>query len=437
MAAVFLLSNLAFPIFDALANQTATVIGDTVNIRSGPSTSYSITARVTKGQELEVIKNSNGWYNVRLSNGQVGWIAGWLVSIQSNQQIASSSKTVVITVSSANIRSGPGLNYSPVSYGKAGDRFKVVAEQGTWFKIQLNNGKQAWISSTVVKVESSQSSSQPEAPKVSEAAKEVVVSENSERLVISGAAWVNIRTGPGTNNNILTTLAAGTELTGLQLSNGWYKVRLSDQREGWIYATYTKKLALPSPVSRGGNGPLYGKVIVLDPGHANFNQWGVNPGAVGLTGLKESDVVLDISLKLRSILTAQGAKVIMTHTGTTNLTLAGRADLANANGADIFVSVHANANTNRSFKGTSTFYYGATSTRLAQSIQSSLVGQLNTRDIGILYGNFTVIKNTTMPSVLVETAFISNPEEEALLATDSFRTQTAQGIASGIQAYFK
>ena len=357
LAAVFLLSNLAFPIFDALANQTATVTGDTVNIRSGPSTSYSITAKVTKGQKLEVIKNSNGWYNVRLSNGQVGWIAGWLVSVQSNQQTVSSSKTVVITVSSANIRSGPGVNYSAVSYGKFGDRFKVTGQQGSWFKIQLNNGKQAWISSTVIRVENSQSSSKPE-----------------------------------------------------------------------------PTLSTPS---RGGNGSLYGKVIVLDPGHANLNQWGVNPGAVGLTGLKESNVVLDISLKLRNILTAQGAKVIMTHTGTTNLTLAGRADLANTNGADIFVSVHANANTNRAIKGTSTFYYGANSARLAQSIQTNLVGQLNTRDIGILYGNFTVIKNTKMPSVLVETAFISNSQEEALLATDSFRTKTAQGIASGIQAYFK
>src|SRR5690606_37535935 len=139
----------------------------------------------------------------------------------------------------------------------------------------------------------------------------------------------------------------------------------------------------------------------------------------------------------------EGATVIMTRTGsTTNLDLAGRARIANDNNADIFVSIHCNSSTNPAISGTSTYYYApqdsvlgaqrAARQRLATLVQRELVAQLGRRDIVILAANFAVLPETTVRSILVETAFISNKEEEQQLATEEFRAKAARGIANGI-----
>lgn len=187
---------------------------------------------------------------------------------------------------------------------------------------------------------------------------------------------------------------------------------------------------------------LSGRTIVVDPGHGEYNQYGVNPGAVGPTGLHEREVAVDISKKLARILRDKGAQVILTHEGTTNLSLAGRAQLANNNNADIFLSIHANANVNRNIGGTMTFYHNGgpnawQSQQLARTIQNDLVRKIGLRDIGIDTANFSVLRHSNMPAALVETAFISNYYEESLLADPNFRTRTAEGIANGVVRYFQ
>ena len=139
----------------------------------------------------------------------------------------------------------------------------------------------------------------------------------------------------------------------------------------------------------------------------------------------------------------------MTHsTGQTYLSLAGRADVANRINADIFVSIHCNSHTNPAISGTSVYYYAPTwhsqlssqrwlRQRLATYIQNEVVKSAGRKNLGILEENFAVLRETTVPSVLVEMAYLSNPEEERLLATDSFRNQIAWGIFKGIEAYFK
>jgi len=159
-------------------------------------------------------------------------------------------------------------------------------------------------------------------------------------------------------------------------------------------------------------------------------------------------VNLDVALQLQQLLTQQGAKVIMTHaTGTTYLSLAGRADIANKRDADIFISIHVNSNTNTTYSGTSVYYYAPTwdinlsSQRwlrqtLASSVQAELVKAGGRKDLGIMEANFAVLRKTTVPSILIETAFVSNQEEERLLNTTAFKTKLAWGIYKGIEKYF-
>jgi len=171
--------------------------------------------------------------------------------------------------------------------------------------------------------------------------------------------------------------------------------------------------------------------IFIDPGHG-----GTDPGAVNQNfGITEASVNLDTANRLNNILTARGYETRMSRTTDTFVGLRERAEMANDWGADYFISVHSNANDNPSANGTETLYHrnNTRGERLANEIQKELILQTNRTDRGIVERpNLAVLRLTNMPAVMAELAFISNPEEAALLSTPEFRQKAAQGIADGI-----
>ena len=169
--------------------------------------------------------------------------------------------------------------------------------------------------------------------------------------------------------------------------------------------------------------------IFLDAGHG-----GTNPGAIGVNGLKESEVTLDVALRCGRILQSQGYTVNYSRTSEVIVSLAERARLANQWGADYFVSIHCNSNTNPIYKGTESFFYraGSVAEDFALVVNTALVDAINTRDLGVFSANFAVLRLTRMPAILVELAFLSNPEEAELLSQSTFRQRCAEGIARGI-----
>lgn len=199
----------------------------------------------------------------------------------------------------------------------------------------------------------------------------------------------------------------------------------------------------PLPPSSSGpiqdTGVLRGKVIVVDPGHG-----GSNPGAVAFN-TREADNNLAVALKLRDKLARAGAKVIMTRS--TDRTVApegsslgeelqARVDIAEANHADIFVSVHSNSNPDPRIAGAMTFYPSGRSQSLALEVQSALIESTNAVDKGVAPATFYVLRNTSMPSILVEMGFVTNEQEAKKLQDDSYRNSIAQGIYNGIVRYF-
>lgn len=172
--------------------------------------------------------------------------------------------------------------------------------------------------------------------------------------------------------------------------------------------------------------------IVIDPGHG-----GKDPGAVGPTGLKESDVVLDVCARVSSLL-GRGFEVLLTRTADTTTGLNTRSNLANRQNADILVSVHCNAAANRQAHGVETFCYkkGGTGEKLASIIQKHMIAKTGLRDRGVKTGNLHMVREPKMPACLVELAFISNPAEERLLRSDDFKAACSLAIAQGIAEYF-
>jgi N-acetylmuramoyl-L-alanine amidase len=255
-------------------------------------------------------------------------------------------------------------------------------------------------------------------------------------MVTVTADSLNIRPDPSTNRQPIGSLSRGQKVEVLKEQNNWLQVKLPDGRVGWVSGAYVDRhSSSPSPSS--SKGSLSGKVIVLDPGHG-----GHDPGAVGVTGLREKDVVLDVALRAAKQLRAKGAKVVMTRDTDVFIPLTQRVAIAEAAGANVFVSVHANAYPSAQIGGTETYYYGykassGASRDLATHIQRRLVGSLGLRDIGVKDANFLVIRQTSMPSTLLELGFLSNAHEESLMRTDEFRQNAADGIVRGLLDYFK
>ncbi|WP_462331991.1 N-acetylmuramoyl-L-alanine amidase family protein [Schwartzia sp. (in: firmicutes)] len=197
-------------------------------------------------------------------------------------------------------------------------------------------------------------------------------------------------------------------------------------------------------VRRGFVDGLKGRHIVVDPGHG-----GTDRGATGPSGLLEKDVTLEVSLKLRDILENSGAIVTLTReddrdvwgpTATDSQELQARSDVGeNTPGTEVFLSVHCNAFSSASSHGTETYYYYGKSwldELLAQNLQEAMLEHNGLHDRGVKATRFYVLTHTSMPAALVELAFITNYEEEALLGDDAFQEEMAMALAEGLANYF-
>ena len=228
--------------------------------------------------------------------------------------------------------------------------------------------------------------------------------------------------------------------------------------------------------AKGTGRPAIGKIrrIVVDPGHG-----GHDPGAIGAAGTREKDVVLQIALRLaRKLRDELGVDVVLTRSTDVFLELQERTALANQVGADLFVSIHANASLNRGSSGIETYYLNLAKTEkvaqlaakengttlekvsllqavlfdlmanyklndsahLADEVQKSVYRKVGgsysgVRNLGVKQGPFYVLVGATMPSILVETAFVSNDREEARLNDPDYQESTAEGVLGGIREY--
>lgn len=174
-------------------------------------------------------------------------------------------------------------------------------------------------------------------------------------------------------------------------------------------------------------------LVTVDPGHG-----GRDPGAIGIGGLREKDVVLDISLQVARLLEQQGVQVLLTRGDDRFISLDGRTTMANRARADVFVSIHANAisMSRPDVNGLETYYYSS-GLQLAQTIHRSILQSIDIRDRGVRQARFYVLRNSAMPAVLVETGFVTGREDAANLRQASHRTRMAEAIARGILLYLQ
>lgn len=183
---------------------------------------------------------------------------------------------------------------------------------------------------------------------------------------------------------------------------------------------------------RVGSSPIYGRTVMLDPGHG-----GSDPGTVH-DGLYEKEINLDIALRARDLLVKAGATVVMTREDDSTVPLGDRPRMANEVKPDAFLSIHCNSVLNVFPCGTETYYYNMVdySQELATQIHYCLLKEIMLVDRKVRRKDYYVLKETQVPAVLVEVGYMSTSEENEKLRQPEFRQKAAQGLVNGLAAYF-
>src|SRR5690625_1623719 len=228
-------------------------------------------------------------------------------------------------------------------------------------------------------------------------------------------------------SSILKSYKAGKILKYKTFSNNWYEATV--KVNGKYEIGYINK----SDVITSNN-----KTVVIDAGHG-----GSDPGASG-NGLYEKELTLEIAQKVKKLLQSAGFKVIMTRSNDTYVSLEERSSIANNSNADIFVSIHINAGGGT---GIETYWYGKhepeKSKALATALQEEVIKGTNSVDRGVKgsidgkKGNFHVIRETEVPSALIELGFIDNKNDAEKLKQTSFKEKIVKGIVDGIKKFFR
>ncbi|HHY06646.1 MAG TPA: SH3 domain-containing protein [Clostridia bacterium] len=465
------------------------ITADVLNVRQGPGTGYALVTKIGLHERHEVGEVKDGWYKIKVKDIE-GWVSGEYVQfipsnskpeepvehkqpqdkIQSGGQLPSA---VIVTGKTVNIRQWNSMEAPVIDQVKSGDALTVLSSQSDWYQVRLLNGKTGWIASWLTKSLDGTTPSRDSIPKkevlivpIATGKTFIVVDHGGKpELVLEGwaASEYKIRQekerktlrfelqGPSTRKyeGKIERLGISKVKVYPQRDQAFVELEFNSLPEFKASATDLNRVTtIQLGVVPGFTKGLRDKVIVLDPGHASVQPDGsLDPGAIGLRlKLKEKDVNLAIALKVKKLLEEAGAKVVMTHTGRTGLTLAQRAEIANNLQADVFVSIHADSG-KPGVTGHTTYYYAPEwhsilaaqryeRQKLATLVQRELVKSGGRRDVGVREENYAVLRETRVPSILVETAFLSDREEEILLSQDWYRQKLAEGIANGLKAYF-
>ncbi|MGM9925044.1 MAG: SH3 domain-containing protein [Bacillus sp. (in: firmicutes)] len=394
----------------------------TLNLRSQADETSARVGKIQRGSKVTIVSENEGWYHVQYGNLS-GWVSKDYVTTQesdvqdsldnSHSREAVAPTTKYVQPTTVNVRSKASTASTIIDVLHKNDQVAVIEEDGNWSKVQLANG-QGWIASQYLALNQVSVAGQTQKP-------------TGEQVTLGSNA--NLRTGPSTRYAVVAKGQAGMSYPVIMRSGDWMQVQLPDGSAAWVAGWLTS--AGNTAGQKASEAGIQGKTIVLDAGHG-----GKDPGKIGAF-YNEKDLTLSTALAVAARLQAAGAHVVFTRATDIYLPLEERVRISHIANADAFVSLHYNSALETS-RGIMSFYYSESKDRaLAQYIQQGLADSTALNDAGVHFGDFLVSRQNSNPAVLIELGFLSNPAEEQVVGTVSYREQVAKGITQGIMNYFK
>lgn len=213
--------------------KTATVLGTTVNIRTGPGLSYPVKTKAKYGETYAIVGSEGDWMNIRLKDGSKGWIAGWLVSQKTVQSKQQASEEVISTATGLRIRSGPGTSFQITGYFHKGEKAKALSEQSGWVKISYKNNT-GWVSKQYITYSKSQNNDSNSS----------VTTTPNVGVVLASA--LNVRKEPTTSSTIVGKLYKSEKITIVDKKGSWYQIKYQN-KNAWVHGDFVQTSTSQTP----------------------------------------------------------------------------------------------------------------------------------------------------------------------------------------------
>ena len=214
------------------AAETGVISGDVVNARKGPGTGYERVEMLAAGKQVTILGEENGWYKIQW-NDSVGYVLKEYVRTGGGSGSASQTPNATVTGGSTiNVRSGPGTEYSRVTMVAEGKRVAVLDQSGSWCKVSFD-GTAGYILADYVR----RDGSTPAQTSGSQTSGSQTSGSQAPDATVTGGSVVNVRSGPGTDYDRVTTLAEGKRVAVLDQSGSWCRISV-DGATGYIYADF-------------------------------------------------------------------------------------------------------------------------------------------------------------------------------------------------------
>ena len=413
-----------------------------LNLRDTPSSTGIALVTIPKDTTIVLLEQQGQWYKTTYQS-KTGWISAAYVAKITEPTIKEPQKGTITASGGLNLRETPSPTGTALVTIPLGTTVDLLQKQDQWYKTTYQ-AKTGWISADYVS---------PATTYNVNSTTTIDLSVNGTVYILGGTAIIssnsqNIiegKTSSKYQDNLKTFPPLPSEIKKPDPPSRGDDVVIPPPTSTPVETTYDPSKEVPvNPFQGIPANALVGKTILIDPGHG-----GPDKGAIGPNSIYEKNNNLAIALALNEILKQAGAKTILTRdkdiSPAANYSeledLQARVNIANLTKPDLFISIHNDASSMPEVQGTSTYYSEDNpnkleSVQLANSVQAAAIDTLGTTNRGLKQAGFYVLKNTTMPAILLETAFISNPYEEARLQNPTFRKNVAAAIFQGIYNYY-
>ncbi|MGF3076701.1 N-acetylmuramoyl-L-alanine amidase [Facklamia sp. P12934] len=405
-------------------------------LHSFPTTNSEVLTEIDPDFPIEIIQEQTGWLKVRYQGKVEGWLPKWLIEnkeLKSDQDLAASFEKSTALYQKADSKSPilsniPKESLIPINYIEK--NWAQVNYQGkpafvNINEIELLNRQDA---ERLIAEKNALDSSINKKEKEKESLKNKLIMRKKEEYLLEEADFFS--------NMIYQTnyLQEFTRLDYVEYSpqESFYYVEDSQGVKGYIdsfslsepyYSIDHRFLPIKSELQQA--------TIMLDPGHG-----GEDPGTLSKDQkYAEKSFTYKIAKVLKKTLEAFGAKVILTNESDQFLDLAERVKISNQKQPDLFLSLHFDSSYDTQVKGVRTYFYHLNDEEFAKTLHSGLItsGRPN---LGVEYGNFHVLRENTVPSLLLELGYITNSEDLELMLTDDYHQKLADAITEGLSTYF-
>lgn len=297
---------------------TGTITASRLNVRSGRGTNYAVLTSIPKGKSVTLLDKKDGWYQVTY-NGKTGWIAGNYVKVSAalvdTKNTASTTTTTAkstttttaaassnlgkctVTVSTLNVRSGPGTNYSIISKLSKGQSVQALEKKGSWVKVTISGSKTGWVSGSYVKFGSSGSTATTQktastTSKTTATTKKTTTTTSSNKgkststtgKIVITADVLNARSGASKSSSVVGSVRRNEVYAYKNVKDGWYQITIPSGATAYVSSDYVKPFT--DYAVKGGGSYLwpvqsYSRISSLFGPRDGRNHYGVDIAAPG------------------------------------------------------------------------------------------------------------------------------------------------------------